>query len=71
MGRSSRGSQTNPANGMDVAGHALNKTLEHDPGRIRDVDATLAANSHLFLPVWADSRQTLAACLEFTPGRRW
>ncbi|VXB87175.1 conserved hypothetical protein [Pseudomonas sp. 8O] len=56
---------------MDVAGHAFKNTLEHDAGRIRDVDATLAANSHLFLPVRADSRQTLATCFKFTPGRRW
>lgn len=53
---------------MDVAGHALENMLEHDPGRIRDEDATLAANSHLLLPVWADSRQTLPPCFEFTRG---
>lgn len=53
------------------AGRALKSMLKHDPGRIRDEDATLAANSHLFLPVRADSRQTLPRCFEFTRSGRW
>ncbi|RRV32693.1 hypothetical protein EGJ86_18265 [Pseudomonas sp. o96-267] len=71
MGRSSHGSQTNPANGMNDAGHTHEHMLKHDSGRIRDVDATLTANSHQFLPVRADSRQTLATCFEFTRSKRW
>lgn len=51
---------------MNDAGHTYERMLKHDPGRIRDEDATLAANSHPLLPVRADSRQTLAACFEFT-----
>ena len=54
---------------MNDAGHTHEHMLKHDPGRIRDEDATLAPNSHPFLPVRADSRQTLTACFEFT--RSW
>lgn len=56
---------------MNDAGHTHEHMLKHDPGRIRDEDATLAANSHPFLPVRADSRQTLPPRFEFTRGRRW
>jgi hypothetical protein len=56
---------------MSDAGRTQERVLNHDPGRIRDEDATLAAISHPFLPVRADSRQTLGHCLKFTRSGRW